>query len=265
MDSITILMIGDVAGKPGMRTVQQMLPRIVAEKGIDFTIANGENTARGVGITPELTKDLLKMGIDCVTTGNHIWRHREIRDYIGGEPRLLRPHNFSKSQPGAGVGTFETAAGVRIGVVNLAGRVYMDPADNPFAAADEALTALSHTSITLVDFHAEATSEKRAMGFYLSGRASAVVGTHTHVQTSDNQILPGDTAYITDVGMTGPHDSIIGMRKDLITDRFVTGMPHPFRLAKHGARLQAVVVKVDRVSGKATEIERLDIPAPQVS
>ncbi len=255
-------MIGDIAGKPGMRTVKQMLPRVVAEHEVDFIIANGENAARGIGIVPELADELLKIGIHCVTTGNHIWRHREIRDYIAGEPRLLRPHNFSPKQPGTGVGVFETPAGVKVGVANLAGRVYMDPADNPFAGADDALKAMSNAHCKIVDFHAEATSEKRAMGFYLAGRVTAVMGTHTHIQTSDEQVLEGGTAYLTDIGMTGPHDSIIGMRKDLILDRFVTGMPHSFKLAKQGCRFQAVIIEADVKTGQAASVRRLDIPVP---
>ncbi|MCP4599504.1 MAG: TIGR00282 family metallophosphoesterase [Proteobacteria bacterium] len=254
-------MIGDIAGKPGMRTTRSLLPRIVAEKQVDFVVANGENTARGVGITPDLSKDMLDMGVNCITTGNHVWRHREIRDYIEFEPRLLRPYNFPKNQPGAGFGVFETAAGVKIGVINLAGRVYMDPADNPFTAADAALETMPDVQHKFVDFHAEATSEKRAMGFYLDGRVTAVLGTHTHIQTADQQVLDGGTAYITDIGMTGPHDSVIGMRKDLILDRFVNGMPHSFKLSAHGSRLQAVIIQSDRKTGQATSIERIDLPA----
>ncbi len=255
-------MIGDIGGKPGMRAARQFLPRMIADRKIDFVVANGENAARGVGITPDLTKEMLNMGIHCITTGNHVWRHREIKEYIDHEPRLLRPYNYPDSQPGAGLGVFETAAGIKIGVVNLVGRVFMDPADNPFSAADRALEVLSHAQCTLVDLHAEATSEKRAMGFYLSGRATAVIGTHTHIQTADEQILEGGTAYITDVGMTGPHDSVIGMRKDLILDRFVNGMPHSFKLAGQGARFQAVLIQADSKTGRAVAIERIDMPVP---
>jgi metallophosphoesterase (TIGR00282 family) len=262
MSELNILLIGDIAGKPGMNAVRKLLPKFVADNELDFVIANGENAARGVGITPDLADELIDLGVDCITTGNHIWRHREIRSYIGREPRLIRPLNFSGKQPGAGFGIFETAAGIEVGVVNLAGRVYMDPSDNPFDAAEEALDALREVRLRIFDIHAEATSEKRAMGFYLAGRAAAVIGTHTHVQTADEQILEGGTAYLTDVGMTGPHDSIIGMRKDLITERFVTGLPSPFKLAKQGARFQAVIVRASNDTGKASAIERVDIPLP---
>ncbi len=260
MEPLVLLMIGDIVGKPGMIAVKKVLPRIVAERKVDFVVANGENTAGGIGITPELAQELLAQEIDCVTTGNHIWRQREIRPYIDKEPRLLRPHNFPDSQPGTGVGLYETASGVKVGVVNLAGRVFMDPADSPFFAADRALEKLSGASVVLVDFHAEATSEKRALGLHLEGRVSAVVGTHTHIQTADNLLLGDRTAYISDVGMTGPHDSVIGMRKDLVMDRFVHGLPHPFRVAKGDPRFQGVLIEIDRASGNALSIERVDRP-----
>ena len=260
MKPLSILIIGDIAGKPGLRALKQLFVRLVAEKEVDFTVANGENIAGGMGITKDLAGELFKLGINCVTTGNHVWRQFEIKGHIDHEPRLLRPLNFPSSQPGNGLGLYETAAGIKIGVINLAGRVFMDPADNPFFAAEAGLEKLKEAQIVLVDFHAEATSEKRAMGFYLEGRVTAVVGTHTHVQTADEQILGGKTAYITDIGMTGPHDSIIGMRKDIILDRFVNGMPHAFKLAKKGARLQAVLVQADPKTGHAVHIERIDIP-----
>ncbi len=244
-----------------MRTLSRVLPKVIREQAIDFVVANGENAAQGVGITPNLADSILDAGVHCVTTGNHVWRHREIRDYIDREPRLLRPLNFPEIQPGSGIGQYETAAGISVGVINLAGRVFMDPANNPFTTADTALTDLAHCTIKLVDFHAEATSEKRAMGFYLDGRVTCIVGTHTHVQTADEQILPQGTAYITDMGMTGPHDSIIGMRKDLVLNRFVTGLPNPFRLSNDGVRFQAVQVEANTETGSANTIKRLDIPA----
>lgn len=253
-------MIGDISGKPGLRCIKALLHRLIADEALDFTVANGENIAGGIGITGDLTKELFKLGIDCVTTGNHIWRQAEIKQYIPGETRLLRPYNFPDTQPGNGFGVYETAAGVKIGVVNLAGQVYMNPADNPFTAADRALDKIPNAQIVLVDFHAEATSEKRAMGFYLNGRASAVVGTHTHIQTADEQILDKGTAYITDIGMTGPHDSIIGMRKDLVLDRFVNGMPHAFKIAKQDPRFQAVLIRVEPDTGRAVSIKRIDQP-----
>lgn len=264
MSSFRTLLIGDVAGKTGMLVIRKVLPRLIAQKKIDFVVANGENAAGGVGLTPELTRDLFKAGVDCVTTGNHVWRQRELRDYIDGERRLLRPVNFSDKQPGAGFGIYETAGGARVAVINAAGRVFMDPADNPFEALDRVLGRVEGAHIVVVDFHAEATSEKRAMGFFLDGRVTAVFGTHTHVQTADAQILEGGTAYITDVGMTGPHDSVIGMRKDLILDRFISGMPHTFKAAKKGGRFQALFVEADLDSARATSVERLDVVADDV-
>ena len=255
-------MIGDVVGKPGMVALKKLLPKLVAERKVDFVSANGENVAGGIGITPDLARELLHLGVHCITSGNHIWRQREIRDYIQRENRLLRPYNFGDTQPGVGFGRYETPGGISVGVINLAGRVFMDPADNPFKAADTALKALAGTRIILVDFHAEASSEKRAMGIYLAGRVSAVVGTHTHVQTSDNWVLDPGTAYLTDLGMTGPHDSVIGMRKDLVLDRFVNGMPHSFQTAKHNIRFQGALIRMDRETGTAQDIERIDIPLP---
>jgi metallophosphoesterase (TIGR00282 family) len=261
MATISILVVGDIAGKPGMLVSKHLLPRLIAEKEVDFVIANGENTARGIGITPDLAKELLDRGVNCITTGNHVWRHQEIRPYIESEPRLIRPANYHKGQPGSGFGIYETAAGVAVGVVNLAGRVYMEPSNNPFTEAETCLKALAKTKVVIVDFHAEATSEKRAMGFFLAGRVTAVVGTHTHIQTSDEQILESGTAYITDIGMTGPHDSVIGMRKDLMLERFATGMPGSFKVAKHGVRLQAVLIRADAATGRAVSIERINLPA----
>lgn len=255
---MNILMIGDVSGKPGLYAIKKVLPTLIANHKVDFVVANGENVAAGVGITSDLCRELLDNSVDCVTTGNHVWRHHEITRYIDGESRLLRPHNFHQGQPGTGMGIYRTASGVKIGVVNLGGRVFMNPADCPFAAADKAIEQLESASLILVDFHAEATSEKRAMGIYLDGRVTAVVGTHTHIQTADEQIQKKGTAYITDVGMTGPHDSVIGMRTDLVLDRFVRGMPHSFKVAKRGARFQAVFVKADPETGLALSVERID-------
>ena len=253
-------MVGDVVGKPGLLAVKKLLPRVIAEHKVDFVVANGENAAGGIGITPDNAKDLMHWGVTCVTTGNHVWRQREIRDYIARENRLLRPLNFGENQPGEGIGRYETPGGIAVGVINLAGRIFMNPADNPFKAADRALEVLSDVKIRLVDIHAEATSEKRAMGQYLAGRVTAVVGTHTHVQTADSHILEPGTAYITDMGMTGPHDSVIGMRKDLVLERFVNGMPNSFQPAKGNARFQGVIIHADRSTGAALDIQRLDIP-----
>jgi 2',3'-cyclic-nucleotide 2'-phosphodiesterase len=259
MSSIRILLVGDVMAKTGVLELRRRLPGLIAEHRVDFAVVNGENAAGGRGITPELTREILELGAHVVTTGNHVWRQREIRPYISSEPRLLRPHNYTEGQPGAGLGSYETAAGVRVGVINLAGQVFMDQADNPFKAADRALEALAGIKLIVVDMHAEVTSEKRAMGFHLDGRVTAVLGTHTHVQTADEQLLEGGTAYITDVGMTGPHDSVIGMRKELVVGRFETGLPASFKPAKGGARLQGALVEADPASGRALAVERVDL------
>jgi metallophosphoesterase (TIGR00282 family) len=253
-------MVGDIAAKTGLFAVKKVLPGLIASKEIDFVIANGENVAGGVGITPVLADDLFDLGIDVITTGNHIWRQRDIRAYIDTHKNLLRPANFVKGQPGKGYGLFETPGGIKIAVINLIGQVFMDPADNPFVAADEIVNTLKDISVILVDFHAEVTSEKRAMGFYLNGRVSAVIGTHTHVQTADEQILSEGTAYLTDVGMTGPHNSVIGMNKELVLSRFTTGLPVNFKPAKGSPRFQAAFMHIDTDSGRALAIERVDIP-----
>src|SRR5512137_1614469 len=185
MADVRLLLVGDVMGKAGLLAARRLLPRVVAERSVDFTVVNGENVAGGVGITPDLAADLFAAGADVITTGNHVWRQREIRPYIEKEPRLLRPLNFAEGQPGNGFGIFETAAGVPVAVLNLVGQVFMDPADSPFAAADRALARRGKAALLFVDFHAEVTSEKRALGLHLDGRVSAVVGTHTHVQTAD--------------------------------------------------------------------------------
>ena len=260
MQKIRILALGDVVAKTGVRALSRHLPKLVADRSVDFVVVNGENAAGGVGITPEIADEMLGLGVHVVTTGNHIWRHREIRPYIAREPRLLRPVNYPPGQPGAGCGVFETAAGIPIGVVNLVGQVLMNPADSPFHAAEKALAEIGGAAhLVLVDIHAEVTSEKRALGFFLDGRVTAVVGTHTHVQTADAQILPRGTAYITDLGMTGPHDSVIGMRRDIVVDRFLTGLPATFKPGKGGIRIQGVLVTADESTGLACDVERIDL------
>lgn len=262
MSTIRLLMIGDVAAKTGLFALRRTMPKLVADRQVDFVVCNGENIAGGVGITPDLADELFGLGVDVITSGNHIWRQRDIRSYIDKQPNLLRPLNFIHGQPGQGYGLFHTAGGVPVGVVNLIGQVFMDPADNPFVAVDKVLPELTKAKVVLVDFHAEVTSEKRAMSHHLDGRVSAVVGTHTHVQTADEQIMPQGTAYLTDVGMTGPHDSVIGMRKELVLERFRTGMPNSFKPAKGGPRFQAVFIEVDTDTGKSLGIERIDIEVP---
>jgi metallophosphoesterase (TIGR00282 family) len=255
-----ILVIGDVNGRAGRRMVQTHLPRLILSHRIDYSVANVENAAEGFGVTPDLAEQLLGAGLDCMTSGNHIWDKQEVFDYLAVQPRLLRPANYPPAAPGAGVHLGATASGTPVAVVNLMGRVYMPPCDDPFRAADRALEGLAGKArIVLVDMHAEATSEKQAMAHHLDGRVSAVVGTHTHVQTADESILPGGTAYITDLGMTGPYDSIIGIEKKLALKRFLTGMPVRFSVAKRDPRLCGVVIEVDESSGQAVRIERLQI------
>jgi len=254
-----ILFIGDVFGRTGRDLVREGLPVLAARYGLDAVIANVENAASGAGITRETGEALLKAGIDVMTTGNHVWDKREALTYIGVEPRLLRPLNMSPSAPGRGAFVARLADGRPLGVINAMGRVFMPPVDNPFEAVAAAVDRLSRESrVIVVDMHAEATAEKIAMGWHLDGRAAALVGTHTHVQTADARILPGGTAYITDVGMTGPHDSIIGMERAEVLARFVTGLPARMEPAEANPRLQAVIIDADDRTGLAREIIRLD-------
>jgi 2',3'-cyclic-nucleotide 2'-phosphodiesterase len=253
-----ILFIGDIVGRPGRQLVKVGLAAIVSRHGIDLVIANAENAAAGAGITREIGDELLEFGVDVMTSGNHIWDKKEAFSYIGAEPRLLRPANYPAGAPGNGSYLARTRDGVSVGVVNVMGRVFMLQIDDPFAVAMREIEALrQRTRIVFVDFHAEATSEKIAMGWHLDGKVTAVVGTHTHVQTADERILPKGTAYLTDVGMTGPHDSIIGVEIEPSLNRFLTGLPSRFDVASGNPRLNAVVVDADETTGRATDIERL--------
>jgi metallophosphoesterase (TIGR00282 family) len=229
----------------------------VATEHVDLTIANGENAAGGFGITPQLAEELFDYGVNILTTGNHVWDKREIYDYFAREPRLLRPANYAEELPGRGVTVMEARNGTKCAIINLQGRAQMPPIDCPFRKADKILAELpADVKVRFVDFHAELTSEKMAMGWYLDGRVSAMIGTHTHIPTADERILPGGTAYQTDVGMTGPYDSVIGSEKSLAIRRFLTGMPIRLDNAKSGAELHAVIVTVDPNTGKATAIRR---------
>lgn len=253
-----ILFVGDVFGKTGRRVLARHFPALVDEHRIDFSIANVENAADGHGVTPRIVEEFLELGLDCLTSGNHIWDQKEILDYIDGQPRLLRPHNYPPESPGRGIYLGETSAGIRVGVLNLMGRVFMNTFACPFRAADEALqSAQPAPAAWIVDMHAEATSEKLAMGWYLDGRVAAVVGTHTHVQTADDRVLPGGTAYITDIGMTGPHDSVIGVEKELALRRFLSYTPVRFKPARLDNHLAAVVIEVDEDRGRSRSIGRL--------
>ena len=253
-----ILFIGDIVGRPGRQLVKAGLAPLVSRHAIDLVIANAENAAAGAGITREIGDELLEYGVDVMTSGNHIWDKKEAFSYIGAEPRLLRPANYPAGAPGNGSYLARTRDGVSVGVVNVMGRVFMLQIDDPFAVAMREIEALrQRTRIVFVDFHAEATSEKIAMGWHLDGKVTAVVGTHTHVQTADERILPKGTAYLTDVGMTGPHDSIIGVEVEPSLNRFLTGLPSRFDVASGNPRLNAVVVDADETTGRATDIERL--------
>jgi 2',3'-cyclic-nucleotide 2'-phosphodiesterase len=253
-----ILFIGDIVGRPGRQLVKTGLAALVSRHGIDLVIANAENAAAGAGITREIGDELLELGVDVMTSGNHIWDKKEAFSYIGAEPRLLRPANYPAGAPGNGSYLARTREGVSVGVVNVMGRVFMLQIDDPFAIVLREIEALrQRTRIVFVDFHAEATSEKIAMGWHLDGKVTAVVGTHTHVQTADERILPNGTAYLTDVGMTGPHDSIIGVEVEPSLNRFRTALPSRFDVATGNPRLNAVVIDADEATGRATDIERL--------
>ena len=253
-----ILFVGDIVGKPGRRAAKTLLPGLKDEFSPDFTIANGENAAGGMGITKETAHEIFKAGVDAITLGNHVWAKKEVYAYLDEDARIVRPANYPAGVPGRGYSLLSTDGGDSVGVANLCGRVFMDCLENPFSTADRFLETLAgQTAVIVVDFHAEATSEKTAFGLYVDGRVSAVVGTHTHVQTADEQILQGGTAYITDVGMTGPIDSVIGVKKEIIIPRFTTQMPNKFEVAEGDAFLSAVMVDVDASTGKATHIERL--------
>jgi hypothetical protein len=257
---MNLLFIGDVFASPGRRIVAENLARIVSTERIDLAVANVENAAGGFGVTPQIAEELFELGLDVLTTGNHVWDKREIGDYLERQPRLLRPANYPGASPGRGVHVGRGRNGVQAAVINLQGRTHMLPIDDPFRKADEILAALDPAvKVRLVDFHAEITSEKQALGCYLDGRVSAVIGTHTHVPTSDTRILPGGTAYQTDAGMTGPYDSIIGVDKGVILRRFLTGIPVRMEAARGKVELHSVIVEVDEATGAATSIRRYTI------
>ncbi len=255
-----ILMIGDIVGEPGRRAVKELVPVIRKRENIDMVIANGENAAGGSGLTPKIFDSLIQMGVDVITSGDHVFKKKEVLDIIDFENRLLRPANFPDSAPGHGSTLISRPNGLRVGVINLSGRVFMDPLDCPFRKAEELVKKLlADTKIIIVDIHAEATSEKIALGWYLNGKVSAVAGTHTHVQTADERILPGKdhTAYISDIGMTGPIDSVIGRKVEHILTRFITRMPTRFEIAEENIQLQGVIIDIEETSGRAISITRV--------
>jgi len=253
-----ILFVGDVVGKPGRDAVCALVPVLTKELGLDFVVVNAENAAGGSGITPKVTAELFSCGVDVFTSGDHIWKRREILDIINQEERILRPVNYPSGAPGRGACIYKAGNGTKIGVINVQGRVFMHPLECPFKTVRKAQEELSREAkIILVDIHAEATSEKIALGWYLDGLVSAVVGTHTHVQTADECILPGGTAYITDLGMAGPMDGVIGRKKEEVLERFVTSVPVKFSVAENDVQLHGVVLEIDEKTGKAQSIARI--------
>jgi metallophosphoesterase (TIGR00282 family) len=257
---MNILFIGDIFASPGRNLVAHHLQDIISREKIDLAIANAENSAGGFGITPLIAQELFSIGLEVLTSGNHVFDKKEIYDYMAREPRLIRPANYPDELPGLGVVTVRARNGVEVAVINLQGRVYMPNIDCAFRKADQILKAIPpEIKVRIVDFHAEVTSEKTAMGWHLNGRVSAVLGTHTHVPTADERILSEGTAYQTDIGMTGPYDSVIGSDKNLALRRFLTALPVRLDAAKHGAELHATIVAVDQTTGRATGIRRLAI------
>ena len=256
--SMKVLLIADVIGKPGRRLLEMYLPSLIQTEDLDFVVANAENAAHGFGVTPEVADELLRIGIDVLTSGNHIWDKKEIIDYIDKDGRLLRPANYPAQSPGKGFAIFKSRSGLKVGVLNLQGRIFMGPSEDPFTIGLQIVERLrAETPVILVDMHCEATSEKQAMGWFLDGKVSCVFGSHTHVPTADQRILPGGTAYVTDIGMTGPYDSVIGIEKEQIIQKFLDQIPTRFKIAKENPILQAILVEIDPQSGHALSIRRI--------
>jgi hypothetical protein len=257
---MNVIIIGDIVGKPGRTILTATLKRLKEKHEAEFVIANVENAAEGAGVVPKVGDEILAAGVDVMTSGNHIFDKKEVIPYIENQPRLLRPANYAPDAPGRGLWLGSTASGTPLAVINIQGRIFMPPSDCPFRTADRLIAEIGNRArVIIVDHHAEATSEKQAMGRYLDGRVSAVVGTHTHVQTADEQILPGGAAYITDLGMTGPYDSVIGVESQLVITRFVRGMPSRYHPASGSPQLHGAVVEIDERSGKAVSVLRLQV------
>jgi len=261
---VRILFIGDIVGKPGVEIVQQVVPPLRRSESIDLVVANGENSDSGSGITPSIYRKLKEAEVDCITLGDHVFRKRDIVDTLESRPDILRPANFPKEAPGKGHTILKTHSGIKVAVISLIGRVFMKPADCPFHEADRILNEIpDDVTVRFVDFHAEATSDKQLMGYHLNGRVSAVIGTHTHVQTADEHIKSGGTAFLCDVGMTGPHDSILGRLCENVMETTYSFKPRTFHVAKHDSRLCGVIIDVDRKTGKAQSIRRIVINEKQ--
>ena len=253
-----LLFIGDIVGEPGRSAVQSILPRLRDEHALDFVIANGENSAGGNGITPAIAVELFSAGVDVITSGDHVWDQKTVSELLYSEPRFLRPLNYPANTPGRGANVYQVRHLPPVGVLNVQGRVFMPPMENPFLTAEAEVNRLrEQTKIIFVDFHGEATSEKIAFGRFLDGRVSAVVGTHTHVQTADEQILPHGTAYLSDAGFTGPHDGCLGREIEPVLKKFLTGMPTRFDVARNNVKLHGALIRIDDASGKATSIQRV--------
>jgi hypothetical protein len=262
---VKLLFIGDIVGQPGRRAVTELVPKLREQHALDFVIANGENSAGGSGITPKTAEEIFSAGVDVITTGDHLWDQKEVMELLASEKRFLRPLNYPPGTPGQGSAIYEVRSPkskvqspISIAVLNAQGRTFMPPLENPFLlAAEEVKRLRQQTKIIFVDFHAEATSEKIAFARMLDGQVSAVVGTHTHVQTADEQIFPGGTAYLTDAGFTGPHESVLGREIEPVLKRFLTGMPQRFEVAKNRVLLHGCVIEIDDASGKAVKIQRV--------
>lgn len=255
-----VIILGDVVGKPGIRVLCQSLRQLKEKHEAEFVVVNVENAADGTGLTPQIGDQILAAGVDVMTSGNHIYDKKDVIKYIENQPRLLRPANYAPETPGRGLWLGSTNSGTQVAVINVQGRVFMPPTDCPFRTADKLIGEIGNrASVIIVDHHAEATSEKMALGRYLDGRVSVVVGTHTHVQTADEQIFANGTAYITDLGMTGPHESVIGVDSQIVIQRFLRGMPNRFETASGDARVNGIVVEMDERTGKAVYIERIQL------
>jgi len=263
---VRLLFIGDIVGRPGRDIVKRGARLLARRLGADLVVANGENAAAGAGITRENADDIFKAGVHVITGGNHSWDKREAIEFIDREPRLLRPANYPAGTPGRGHIVVDTADGVRVGIISLMGRVFLSTLDDPFVVVERELAEVRSqgATVVLLDFHAEATSEKIALSWWLDGRVTAIIGTHTHVQTADERLLPGGTACLTDVGMTGPHDGVIGMDREGVIARFRTGMPARFEPASGDVRLHGALVTADPVTGRATAIERIAVTNDQI-
>ena len=253
-----VLFIGDIVGEPGRKAVKELVPKIMKREKVDFVVANGENAAGGSGITPMLVDELLGYGVDVITTGDHVWKRKEILERIAQDARILRPANYPRETPGFGSTVVASKSGVDVGVINIQGRVFMQAIEDPFRVVKAELDRIKNKArVIIVDVHAEATSEKMALGWFLDGMVSAIIGTHTHVQTADEKILPKGTAFLTDAGMTGPFDSVIGRNKEQILNRFMTQMPTKFEMAEGDIQLHGAVIDIDEKTGKANSIKRI--------